>query len=672
MDTQITRRNRRSPLYLLQSVVWSLVAVSLVSAGCSSTQYIKKREETTNPLVSWGLLSPDLPPLSERSEKLFRRYDLAKASTEERLSGLQAEIVREPTPEKLIAFSELSYLAGLEAKLSKNDSLALDHFCSSLTHAYWYLFDSGYDLFRNPYDPQFRGACDLYNAALQGALKIAHEEGKLVPGTTYLVETGTRQFRFEIVNRGPWHADEFSKFEFVNDYETPGLTNRHHTYGLGVPLVAVRRQHEAMDPAEQFYPPGLSFAVTAFLRVNSTLDSCQNPGQTRHCVLELYDPLQVRNIEVAGRQVPLETDLTTSLAYFLDNPEFTENKTNIAQLATWALLLPDLASPVQGMYMVEPYDPRKIPVIMVHGLWSSPVTWMEMFNDLRSFPEIRQQYQFWFYLYPTGQPFWISARQLREDLDEMRRTLDPEFTNPMLNQMVLVGHSMGGLVSKMQTVESGDNYWRLLSDRPFSELKADEETREKLAATVYFHPNPAVRRVITIGTPHRGSDFANDYTRWISRKLISLPEMLVRATQGLTLMNPGFFKNTDLLTVSTSIDSLAPDSPVLPLLLDSPRAPWTKYHNIVGLVEDDGSFVSSLAAGSDGIVSFRSAHLDEIESEETVPADHVNVHRHPRAILEVRRILLLHRDQALAELQGLSGMTPASFGQPVEPPNAWP
>jgi hypothetical protein len=246
----------------------------------------------------------------------------------------------------------------------------------------------------------------------------------------------------------------------------------------------------------------------------------------------------------------------------------------------------------------------------------------------------------------------------------MRQALDPRQQTPALDQMVLIGHSMGGLVSKLQTVESGEDYWRLLTDRPFGELKADAETRDKLAATVYFRPNPSVRSVITIGTPHRGSDFANDYTRWISRKFINLPEMLVSATQGLTRNNPGFFKNTDLITISTSIDSLAPDSPVLPLLLNSPRAPWTKYHNIVGVLEDDGGFVGSLAAGSDGIVSFESAHLDEhsVHSETTVTADHVSVHRHPLSILSVREILRHHRDQVLAELGGTPAL-PATYSE---------
>jgi pimeloyl-ACP methyl ester carboxylesterase len=283
-----------------------------------------------------------------------------------------------------------------------------------------------------------------------------------------------------------------------------------------------------------------------------------------------------------------------------------------------------------------------------------------MFNELRSFPEIRSQYQFWFYLYPTGQPFWTSAKQMREDLADVRQSLDPQRSTPALDQMVLVGHSMGGLVSKLQTLDSGDDYWHLLSDRPFEELEADEATRDALARTVYFEPNPSIRRVITIGTPHRGSEYANDYTRWLARKLISLPEMMISATSRLNRDNPGFFRNKELLTISTSIDSLSPDSPVLPVMLRSPRSPRTIYHNIVGLVPNEG-FVGSLAGGSDGIVEYESAHLDDVASEITVPSDHLTVHHHPRAILEVRRILLEHQAFAVAEMSGQREAIPASF-----------
>ena len=195
-----------------------------------------------------------------------------------------------------------------------------------------------------------------------------------------------------------------------------------------------------------------------------------------------------------------------------------------------------------GLYMVQPYEPGKIPVLMVHGLWSSPMTWMEMFNDLRSQPEIRDRYQFWFYLYPTGQPFWLSAAQLRRDLAKVREVLDPQHQEPALDQMVLIGHSMGGLVSRLQTVESGDDFWNLVSNEP---LDADQGRSRDVGRSCrrrsIFQPNPSIRRVVTIGTPHRGSTFSNQTTQWLLGKLIHLPQTLVNSQQKLFRDNPGAF-----------------------------------------------------------------------------------------------------------------------------------
>src|SRR5262249_212666 len=162
---------------------------------------------------------------------------------------------------------------------------------------------------------------------------------------------------------------------------------------------------------------------------------------------------------------------------------------------------------------------------------------------------------------PTGQPFWTSAAQLRDTLAEVRATLDPQIRNPNLDQLILVGHSMGGLVSMLQTIESGDDFWHLLSDKPVEDLRATPEEKARLAKACYLHPNASVKRVVTIGTPHRGSTFANDATRELSRRLIKLPEMMLELGTKLALTNPGFFRNKDLLTMTTSIDSLAPDCP---------------------------------------------------------------------------------------------------------------
>ncbi len=652
---------------LLAIVLVCIIALS-GSNGCARTKYLSMRKVPKNPLAGpLNLLSRKGPQPTRRTMQTLRRYDLEKIQKEDSAAALvklQEEIAADPTADKIHAFSELAYIAGYKADALGSDAEALNLYGAASFYAYDYLFDPSYDSYRNPYDPQFRRACDVYNAALEAALRLVQINGKLLPGESVMVDTGTEQIRIDVVARGSWRAEEFERLEFASDYEITGLKNQHHSYGLGVPMLAIRRPGNPDDPVEKYYPSTLSFPVTAFLRI---IPAQPDPDgrSTRRCVLELFDPIDSTNTLVANRLVPLEADISTALGYKLEQGR--EN--NESLIATIGLLDPAKADNIEGIYMVEPFDPNKIPVLMVHGLWSSPMTWMEMFNDLLAYPDIRRNYQFWFYLYPTGEPFWYSANQLRGDLVQLRATLDPEQRNPIFEQMVVVGHSMGGLVSMLQTLESQNDFWSILSDEPFDDLKADQEVRERVAQTVFFHPSPMIRCVISLGTPYRGSNFANDYTRFLARKLIRLPSQMLWVTKQLTLENPGMFRNTDMLTISTSIDSLAPDSPVLPVMLQAQRSPWTKYHNIVGVTEQEWP-MSMFTETGDGVVPFESAHREDFSSEIVVNADHVSVHAHPLAILEVRRILRQHlADMAMTRQLGVvpasyRGRTPAS---PVPP-----
>jgi pimeloyl-ACP methyl ester carboxylesterase len=277
-----------------------------------------------------------------------------------------------------------------------------------------------------------------------------------------------------------------------------------------------------------------------------------------------------------------------------------------------------------------------------------------MFNDLRSFPDLRRNYQFWFYHYPTGQPLWISAAQLREDLAQLRQQLDPLRECSKLDQMVLVGHSMGGLISHLQTMDSRESFWRVLSDAPFDSIEGTQEEVQGLASQIFFEPNPSIRRVVTIGSPHRGSEYANDYTRWLARKVISLPSTMTDRGHSIARKNGEILRNSDLLTTATSIDSLSPESPFFPAYLQATRSPSTRYHNILGLAQPR-RLIQRWTQDSDGVVTLASGHLEYAESEIVVEAMHQNIHRTPRAILEVRRILNLH----LATLRG----TEAAAGQ---------
>ncbi len=638
-----------------------VLGIFLLACGCASNA-ISLRPVPKSPLVEqFNLTSYGGPKLSERTAQLLRICNLSEELDSDFrpvLKKLQAIRDREPSADIVYAMSELAYIGGKKAE--KHDQrVALDLYGASVLHAYDYLFDAKLAATRNPYDPNYRGACDLYNGALESALRIVCKKKELIPDTTKTISTASGEWDITCQLRcNSWKPQDLDRFEFVSDYEVKGLKNLYQMHGLGVPLIAVRRDNPKADdsPARKYYPASLSFPVTAFIRPLSKIDPATGQAVVQNqCVLELYDPLSDSETIVAGQRVPLECDLTTPLAYFL-------SKSGMSSAATIALLRPnDLVKPevlttlrpggkgsAMGLYMVQPYEQGKIPVLMVHGLWSTPMTWLEMFNDLRSQPAIRQRYQFWFYMYSTAEPFWISAARLRKDLTDLRETLDPQHEEPALDQMVLIGHSMGGLVSRMQTIQSGDEYWNLVSKEPLAQIKTDPETREKLQAVFYFQPNPSIRQVVTIGTPHHGSRFSNQTTQWLLGKLIDLPKTLVHGQQQLYRENQGVFPSRSLLRVDTSIDSLAPNEPVFPVMQASRRAPWVRYHNIVGVMPKEWWTSALVSEEGDGVVSRESAHVDDAVSEISVPANHTTVHAHPAAVLEVRRVLLEH----LVELEG--------------------
>ena len=257
------------------------------------------------------------------------------------------------------------------------------------------------------------------------------------------------------------------------------------------------------------------------------------------------------------------------------------------------------------------------------------------------------------------------------DLAKLNQVFDPGDRDKPMDEMVLVGHSMGGLVSRMQTIDSGDDFWKIVSDQPAKRLIGPDGERNKLVSTLFFKPNQSVRRVITISTPHRGSEFSNEYTRWLARKIIKLPTLSIDTGERLARANPKLFKDTELLTVANAIDSLAPESPIFPVMQRARYSPRVKFHNIIGVIEDP-SFVQRRIGRGDGIVNYASAKMDDVESELVVDAEHTKVHMTGKSIYEVRRILLQHLQEVDSNdrvAQGDDDLTEDWFRDPQDKKN---
>ncbi len=633
----------------------------LLLSGCRSIGV--KPSELTGLVDSWRASLTGDDSISPRSLQTLRQLSLQELYEKDPVQTfdrLQFKVVEQPTPDLVFTMAELSYQIGQDRERRQNpEAIKYYYFCAG--YAYHYLFNrvdganatinaneapvehqqKSYPL--NCFDPRFRLACELYNTSLGKCIRAAQKVGSLNPQKSLQLPLplgGT--FTLTVSHHGfAWKAGEFGELLFCNDYLVQGFANHYRTYGLGVPMMSMRMPcKDGMPLAHAMDQQAIP--VTAFFRFAGGLKDLVD---LRSGQLELYNPLAVQSIEVAGWSIPLETDLTTPLAYSLGHSD-------LEYIGILAFAQADKLQHRTGIYMTEPYQPGKIPVLFVHGLLSSPITWAPMLNDLMADPQIRDRYQFWFYFYPSGNTYLASAADLRDRLQRLRCLLDPNRNDPALDEMVLVGHSMGGLISKLLTVDSGDRFWQLASRQSLDALPLDAETKNELQQVFYFKPVSQVKAVVFMGTPHQGSAISPSWIGRLIRKLVRLPMNVQSSMMALLQNNPHYQLGDEMGRLPTSIDLLAPGAPALVTLASLPKRDEVRYYSVVGVAppSDPVSYLTRHLRLSDklgdGVVPFASAHLPEAESEIVVSADHMTVHQHPQSVQYVKTLLQDHWSRA--------------------------
>jgi hypothetical protein len=265
------------------------------------------------------------------------------------------------------------------------------------------------------------------------------------------------------------------------------------------------------------------------------------------------------------------------------------------------------------------------------------MAWGDLVNELRASPEIQSRFQFWAYRYPTGSGFLESAASLRELLQLARDSSDPGHSDRSLDQMVLIGHSMGGLMAKTQITESWDIPWRHFASQPIESIRAPPQEREKLRRLFFFEPSRSVMRVVLIGTPHQGSSWSRRVVGRIGTSLVRFNSDEERQYQTLVAANEDIIRPQFQREQPTSIALLDPESPLLAALAQMPVNCGVPIHTIVGARRQ-----TLAGEPTDGVVTVASAQHPGAASELWVDATHSDLHHDTTTIAEVRRILLAH------------------------------
>ena len=581
---------------------------ALFTAGCGTTSFIRSQRRWTDPVIS---MLPVVPLMgrqpSDRTTDFLRRTGAGDHLSPKQL--LQhcrlRQLESDPDPESFHAAAEILYLMA-DATMEKDPDLASELYYDAARASWTYFNRTQNDGL--PIDPaaeQYRFTAEIYNHSVQNLLRLMVPSAEFAAGVSRRMPVTGRVIRFEVATPTKLiPADFCGHYEFVNEFRLINIRKRHARSGLGTPVIVdltATHRHGRLAP---YYTARMTAASTILLSFSDS-----SPGsRSDSAALRIYDTRETEDALVGRNLLPLERDLTTPLARQLSNPD-------MGLLDTVGLLRPDLTESLEGLYMLEPFDPQRIPVLMVHGFWSNPLAWTQMFNDLIATPEIRQRYQFWFYLYPTGEPLPIVAARMRRTLEKMRGDCDPHRTMPALDQMVVAGHSMGGILGHMLTIDSGDELWDSVSSKPIDSLPLSATLRHQLEDTWFFKANPSVKRLITIATPYGGTTLSNRFTRSFLRTVTWLPTRTMRLTRIALRLNKssdGFVKSL----AQTSIDSLARDSAVLALVQSRPVPDSVHHDNIIAyqvpdLFHSPISFLrnpsSRVQALTDGVVRFPDA-----------------------------------------------------------------
>jgi pimeloyl-ACP methyl ester carboxylesterase len=563
--------------------------------------------------------------MSDSTKTVLQRYNLLATLAEDSLKTIQTLHNISKTDDRrdiLFALSELSYLKGgkmLTVHTNDNGRQAQDMFLQSAVYAYFYLLGDGREPPPTAYDSRFREACDLYNRSLWQAFPVNDDKSLHLSDGVRNLPAGKLPLSIR-TDTLAWKFDNFEGFFPSDEYAVRGFIVRDRTPGLGMPLVGLTKISNES-------PNGGALPFTAILRMSGNLRDYQQ-GKSQ-AFLEMYSALDSAEVQINDRSVPLETDITTPLAYKLSGSKLWN--VGVTRFITGA------GVPVRVL-LIQPYEPGRIPVVFVHGTASSPAWWAEMLNSLRADPEIRKNFQFWFYQYNSSNLVTLSAAELRETLIEKVAQLDPQRKDPALQKMVVIGHSQGGLLTKMTVVDPGENLWNAVSDQSFDEIALEPEMRDFAQRLLLYKPLPFVKRVVFISTPHRGSYLTKDWVRALVRKVVNLPvNMVVNSQELLNTLNTKLNLPSSLKgNIPTSIDGMSEENPLLKGLVALPLEPGVVGHSIIAVKPG-----MDIATGNDGVVEYKSAHIDGMESEFIVRSEH-SCQSHPFTIEEVRRILLKH------------------------------
>lgn len=512
------------------------------------------------------------------------------------------------------------------------DDRALDAYLEAARAAYAYLFLSGEDSPDRSFDLRQAQVVEFYNHAVRQAIGAFF-------GVTLAVTPHTEW----PVGRVGWSwlrpdtdvvlaEDDSIPGQLIpaDDLHFKGIRNDYRRDGLGATFVAARKPTAREGPDAHAWREPEYVPLTGLLTFpGADLAAVMS---TRRVQVVARNPLADERIELNGRRVPVAGNFTAPYGLWLARSKFRNQ-------GKWALLGRNRNLTRPQILLMRPFDPQRRIVVMIHGLASSPEAWLNTANAMVGFDEqIRRRYQIWQVYYPTNVPIAVNRREIQQALETTLNHFDPGRKTVATRDMVLIGHSMGGVIGRLLVSSSNEDFWEAVPVREDFPVARRMTLKEQLRPYFAFDTMREFTRAIFVATPHKGTPKArNSIARW-ARSLIRLPDDLLQQNQGLIETLRQAAPPGTPLRLPNSIDNLSDQDTFIIAASKLPISPAVRYHSIIGRLDSDAAHIENTG---DGLVPYWSSHLDGAESERVFRSPH-KVQELPAAMVELRRILHLH------------------------------
>ena len=510
----------------------------------------------------------------------------------------------------------------------------------SIRYSYAYLFKTE----RQPQDRIFNNRQvqirDFYNQALAKFIALEVQNTK----SPSVIKAGDSTYTFDFSHYPELEKNIPEALLSTYNMNFSGLRSINRRDGFGAEFVTILKEPTKaeedkyiVDPVHHKYSNGmnpnihkpryLAVSITAQPEGNESVDSIlHNPNFK----LKVFDPYSTEKIDVSGKSYPLAANFSAPYGLWL-----AEN--NLGAAAYLSLIDRDKRLTMPHLYMLEPYNPNKKVIVLVHGLASSPEAWIRLTNDIMGDNALREHYQVWQIFYSTNMPILESRFQINTIINQGFESIDQKSASA--KDAVLIGHSMGGIIARLLVSDQNlsSNAQKMLKNRQFNRFKDDPVFNARL--NIQSVPN--FNRAIFISAPHRGTDYADRWFTRAARKVIKLPGAFLGALADSVdekNLNPKkILKDIDGGLIQNGPSDLSHNSKFTQLTENVMPKKGMIYHSIMGNITNS----NDPDIMTDGIVPYRSSHLDGAVSEKIIKGGH-SIQETPEAVLELRRILKLH------------------------------